>query len=407
MIWKGPRKYIRVLIVQIKEKRFLYVFLFIVLIILLLLPIKGIIIKPLIIIFYFIFLIQTALLLRRSYVCYILRAVIIVFLCFELIFGFLNSKKIITQTLGDGKYITREKFTLVDPKLGGYRLLPNCYRKRATEILNGDTVYDVYYSSDKYGRRIPEEVFYSSLNNTKNTKKKKHAVFLGCSHTFGEGLGCSSSFPYMFEINNPEYQSYNYGFSSWGPNQMALLFDEGINTLNNISIPEDSGFCLYSYIDDHMNRVYGGSTYLDFAGQTADVYVIDNKLITAPRSYIQRCFGQFLFNSETMRYFNVTFSYPKRERFYRRFADLINYSAKKYWDIKPHGYFYVGLYEYIWSADRDYSWLQYLDKKIKVIYVTTLPDINSNPIYKIQGDGHPSKALNAYYINEISKSIIK
>jgi len=275
-------------------------------------------------------------------------------------------------------------------------------KNRYTKISGSDTVYDVYYSSDEYGRRWSKESIPDSTGK-KNNLVKKHAIFLGCSFTFGDGLNDSSTFPDIFEYFHPAFKSYNYGVTGYAPNQICLLFDEGINTLNNYAVPEDSGFCIYTFIDDHLNRVYGNSEYLNRGERTPDVCVNNNKLIVKKRPRILIHISRFLNNSETMKYFRLTTSYPESDEFYKRFADLINYMAVKYRKIKPHGEFYVGLYP---GNAHDTSWVKFLDKNITVLNIPPPIDFETNlSSYIIEGDVHPTKKLNSYYTKEISKFI--
>ena len=182
------------------------------------------------------------------------------------------------------------------------------------------------------------------------------------------------------------------------------LFNEGINTINDRSVPEDSGFCMYTFIDDHLNRVYGGSLYLYNGGKTPDVNVINNKLVCEKRPKYLKDIAWFLNNSETMKYFNITNSYPKTIKFYKRFAGLINYIADKYWNVKPHNEFYVGLYPH---NATDTTWLRFLDEKIKVLKIPSPQDYDTNPSYMNKKFWHPKKGLNLYYEKEISKLIFK
>lgn len=401
----SPKTYMQKLKILLLDKRILYNILFIAFIILLIWPLKGEITHILIILFFISFIVQLILLIRKSYIFYIIRVLLIIFLCFEVFFGILNSKKIVKDKGGAGSFTYQENYTVKDPILG-YRFRSNCIKKRSTRIFQTDTVYNVYYSSDEFGRRISGG---GTENDTveENNLKTKHAIFLGCSFTFGDGLNYNSTFPFLFEYMHPDFKSYNYGFSGYGPHQSCLLFDEGVNTINNYTIPDDSGFCIYTYFDDHLNRVYGSSEYLASSvnATTPDVCADHNKLIHKKRSFLRICLAYFLSNSETMKYFNINFTCPQTTEFYGRFAGIINYTAMKYWEIKPHGEFYVGLYPGYYTHDT--AWIRSLDRNIKVLNIPPPIDIETDPSYKIKYDGHPAKKLNFYYVEEISKLIFK
>jgi len=314
-----------------------------------------------------------------------------IFLCVELFFAILNENKSFIQF--------NAKYFIISDSIIGWRNRPNSVNERCTLGIGKDTVYDVYYSTDGLGRRIPST---NDVDDTLSPEsvKNKHAIFLGCSFTFGSGLSYNSTFPALFEHMYPNFKSYNYGVHGYGPNHNCLLFDEGINTINNNTVPEDSGFCLYSYIGHHLNRVYGHTGGAYKYGYP-DVYVNNNKLTRKMKS---ERFYWFFNNSEVKQIFKINFTYPKTEAFYKRFAGIINYTAQKYWEIKPCGRFYVGLYPGNYISDT--TWIRFLDPKIKVLNIPPPVDFRYNPSYVIKNDGHPTKKLNLFYVRNFSKLIV-
>lgn len=387
----------------LQTKKNIIFFLLIISICLIICPLQSELKRYLVILFFISWIFQCLLLINRSFVFFIFRTLILVFLVFEIIFGYLNSKVIISNTYGDGRFIFQENYIYVDSVIG-VRVNPNISSVRSTEILYGDTLYDVYYSTDKYGRRISEDTMI--IDTTFNKIRTKHAIFLGCSFTFGMGLKYTSTFPYIFEKNHTAYKSYNYSYVGYAPHQNCLLFDNGINTLNNTSVPEDSGFCIYSYFDPHLERVYAGSKYLSWGSDSPDIYIENGQVVRHKRSKIKQYLAWILNNSETCKYFNIEFTYPKNEEFYRRFADIVNYTANKYYDMKPHGKFYVGLYPMSENI-KDTTWIKYLNRNITILNVAPPNDYETNLSYKILKDGHPSVKLNEYYERNFSKLIFK
>ena len=102
-----------------------------------------------------------------------------------------------------------------DPNGVGYRSIPN-HKVQVTKKTPREKIYDVTYNFDEFGRRkVPQ----------KNMgQRKKYAVFLGDSNTFGEGLEDNQTLPYFFSFYNPNYHSYNYAVEGNGPtNILALL----------------------------------------------------------------------------------------------------------------------------------------------------------------------------------------
>ena len=182
---------------------------------------------------------------------------------------------------------------------------------------------------------------------------------------------------------------------------MSLIFHDGVNTLNNLKVREDEGFALYTYLDVHLDRVYGGSNI-----GNPDVFIRNGELLLKKKSLVQKILLVYFGRSETLKYFNISFSYPGTESFYKRFADIINYSAQKYWEFKPEGDFYVGFYPGFFAKET--AWTKYLDKKIKVLYIDSPPDYETNLedyVIHPKVDRHPSKKLNTYYVNQIMNLI--
>ncbi|MES2645362.1 MAG: hypothetical protein V4717_00700 [Bacteroidota bacterium] len=336
--------------------------------------------------------VQYIFLLRKSYVFYLLRFGLITALLFEIFFGYLNKKNAVIEptTITDNWYIK-------DSVLG-WKFNRNQTNIKSILVNGNDTIYNVSYSSDSVGRRI--DIEDSNVN-----VKTKHAIFLGCSYTFGLGLNNDATFPSLFQQKEGEYQSYNYGFSGYGPHQVALLFSQGADVINKRTVHQDSGFALYSYMADHPTRVYGGSSYIPWGGTSPDVYIENDQLLIKQRSKFRNRVINLFNISATLKYFDVQYYYPNTENFAKRFADIINYSANQYWENFPAGNFYVGLYPQI---QNEYTWLKYLNKKIKVIEVPLPPDYLKNsaaylidPVY----DPHPTKKMNDFYIDYITKNM--
>jgi len=396
---KYLKKYINTLATLLKEKGILHFF---VLIFTLLIFLRGIDHKytfNLIVAFVFCFIIQSLFLLKKSYLFYLLRLLLVIFICFEMVFGRLNYRNESKRAKFD------EDTYNEDNSIIGYRLRSNINSYRSIKRIGNDTVYSALYSSDKYSRRIAEQIDTADTD----TLKTKHALFLGCSYTFGEGLPFKSTFSYLFEKNNPSYKSYNYGYKGYGPHQSALLFKDGVNTINNEAVEQQEGFAVYTFINDHLNRVYGGSVYLSYGHMTPDVYVIDKKLVSKKRSKYRLLLADFLKDSQTMRYFNFNFSYPKTESYYKRFADIINYIAEQYIMLFPKGNFYVGMFPNFYEVT-DTAWVKFLNPEVTVINVPTPPDFKQNRVdyivNPIHDSIHPNEKFNTYYVNYLSNCIV-
>jgi hypothetical protein len=352
---------------------------------------NNFVLKSFLVLFVLTFLIQNFLLLKKCYLLYIFRLILFFLIGFQIV------------------WVVQLKTTEREKKLGSTRELDERFGDRMRSNVQGEdmiglwkdeTLYHVLFSTDSVGRRISET---QTPTDTLSELPLKHAIFYGCSFTFGEGLSYSSTFPALFEQRHPDFKSYNYGVDGWGPQQSALLFDSRVNTINRSTIEEPNGFVLYTFISDHLERVYGGSLYFTWAPfSTPDVFVENDSLIVKPRNKSRLFLSRILNNVGLTRLLHINIQYPKTELFYKRFADILNYSAKKYWEMNPSGRFYVGVYPNY--PECDLTWIQYLDPKIKVLQPEVPADIKQNrDKYHIPHDGHPTEALNVYYVEKISE----
>lgn len=287
----------------------------------------------------------------------------------------------------------------------GFRVKPNQHDTQVTESIGEDTIFSVVFSTDSVSRRIPDDTFLRQ-DSIHAHSPGRHALFLGCSFTFGHGLMYSSTFPCLYEQLNPGYKSYNYGVPGFGPHQVALLFDQRTGIINDSSLREKGGFALYTYIDDHMNRVYGGSDYLYWwSHATRLIFVEHDSLVIHECSQFQLLVAKLITENGLCRHFGITLQYPHTQTFYKRFADIINYSARKYWELNPDNHFYIGIYP---GYGIDLNWTRYLDEKIILLKVEAPADYKDNQekyYLNKEYDRHPTGIFNVYYTNEITRLI--
>ena len=335
------------------------------------------------------FILQSLLLREKCYPLFIFRVLIVILLVIQV--GY-RIQQYASAVHAIGTYTQRD--TLL-----GHRIKPNLHNSWNGRTRRNDTIYNICFSSDSFSRRIPDDAFMEKyLMNP--THPNKHAMFFGCSFTFGEGLMYASTFPSLFESLNADYKSYNYGVPGYGPHQIALLFDKQINTINEEAVPEEKGFALYTYIDDHLNRVYGRNIYLRWNGDPSLVFIENDSLSIKRWSSTPEWYFKLVNEVNIFKMFYIG-AYPKEEAFYKRFADIVNYIAKKYWELKPGNHFYVGIYP---GYDKDLNWVQYLDGKIIVLRVEIPPDYDNKSKYEVHRyDYHPSGAANAYYAEELTR----
>jgi len=144
------------------------------------------------------------------------------------------------------------------------------------------------------------------------------------------------------------------------------------------TIKENNGCFIYTYIDDHLNRVYGGSDYLKYGSETSDVYIVKNNIILNSRSEIKNNICSTIRKSNFLDFFNVKLNYPKSDKFYLRFARILNYIFLRTKKLKPNSNFIIGIYP---KYGQDLKWIKFLNKKIRLIRVSTPKDFKEKKIY--------------------------
>ena len=146
------------------------------------------------------------------------------------------------QSLGE---FESEKYW-VSHNVLGYAGVPGA-KVRAAKIRGSQTLYDVTYHLDEYGRRvIPLE----------RSEEGSHPflLFFGGSITFGEGVEQNETWAYHVANSFEEYVPVNYAFHGWGPIQMLdTLFLRDLSA----EVAQRNGVALYLWHDSHLGRVTG------------------------------------------------------------------------------------------------------------------------------------------------------
>jgi hypothetical protein len=132
----------------------------------------------------------------------------------------------------------------------GYAIAKNT-RIRSTETLGNKTIYDVIYTTNKYGLRVsPHDLKDSSVilpNDFKNV------VFFGCSCTFGEGVQDNETWPFLFEEKSGgKYRSHNLAMEGYGPHQMLRILETKL--LDHIIADKQPSIAIYLALPQHIIR---------------------------------------------------------------------------------------------------------------------------------------------------------
>ena len=87
-------------------------------------------------------------------------------------------------------------------------------------------------------------------------KRSRQAIlFFGCSVTFGEGVADDETWPFYVSQMAKDFTVYNYGVFGYGPQQMLVKLQDP-ELLNEVD-EKKSAILVYTYIDNHIERVIG------------------------------------------------------------------------------------------------------------------------------------------------------
>lgn len=339
---------------------------------------------------------------KYDYTFYLLQTFIVLFIAFELIFLYVylhSERHSLTNKLLKNE-VSSESYYIHDP-LVSYRFKPNLDGVNSKLLVGEEIIYDVYYSSDRYWRRVEEW-------NKETQQADKHAIFLGGSYTFWEWLPYNWTIPYLFEKNTQNVQTYNYSFKWHWPHQLALLFPGYVDLINYQTIQEKDWYLIYVYIDDHHNRVYGWSRYLWYGSDTYQVKVENWELVLSERNPIHLLLAKIVRESATFKYFRISIMYPKSDNYYKQFTDIINYQYSEYISLFPNWEFYIALYPIDDTYERDRNWLKFLNKDIKIIDVPRPEDFSENLgkyIIHEKYERHATSKLNSYFTDYLIDTI--
>jgi hypothetical protein len=264
----------------------------------------------------------------------------------------------------------------------------------------GRLQYDVVYTFEKNGL-----CRYNPLNDRPPLPKQKHALFFGCSFVFGLWLADNETIAYWFSLYYPQYRTYNYAYSGYGPHRsLELVRAHNIRRIIN----EDHGIALYGYISDQVPRVAGTAHWMSYPD--APCFFINKKgqlackgsfRKTRPVRTLFLTAWDYIF--KYIHHDEYTWNMPRvTEKDYVLTVRIILELKNEYLKHFPHGRFIVLLYPesatdpYIRKYLREYQ-LEYVDM------AELLPFKRGTQAYQkyFSNDGHPTGALNRTIIRMI------
>ena len=281
----------------------------------------------------------------------------------------------------------------LDYKLG-YSIIPGTEINATNTVFAGSKKHicykDITYQSDRKGRRI-------SINQDFNSSK--HALFFGCSYTFGVGLPNEHTLPSNFQKHSDnKFKSYNYGQSGHCAAQMLLklrdpsMFDD---------IEKQNGCAVYLFINDHLKRSSGLYSFIKWYPWYPIFSIKENELQgpfywlsgNHPFKYklkLRQILDKF---SHTGRYLNKHFlnTCLSHEKATLTNIEIVKESYSLYKNLFPNNPFIVLNWPRSGAKDelKKLFEKEYSSRGIHFFTPETLPNMEMSLIHKY--DDHPSR----------------
>jgi hypothetical protein len=250
---------------------------------------------------------------------------------------------------------------------------------------------DVEYTVDAKGRRTTE--------NPNPDLSERHALFFGCSYTFGMGLPTESTLPSRFaEASKGRYRAYNYAVAGWGASQTYLILDDD-SVFDDVT--PASGIAIYGFIPDHLSRSTPYKLSRLIAIDHSPLFRLspNQKLIGPFRAdddddlaswmyWYARAEAESPLVRQSLRVRDV--SYINEHQAMDIVVRLLRESSDKYLKRFPDGRFYVLIWPRVDSKLNDLGYLikGLKDAALPTLRVPPLPDETRARIHP--RDGHPS-----------------
>ena len=243
-------------------------------------------------------------------------------------------------------------------------------------------LFDVVYRTDSLGRRLtPRETIVAPT---------RHALFFGCSATFGEGVEDRDTLPAQFERLRPSFRAYNYGFCGWGPQQ---AFEWTLDPSLPSQIAEPEGVAIYTYLVGHEDRAIGRMSVVTSWGRSMPCWELerDGSLARtgsfASAHPLRQKLYEIAARSEILRYLSIDLPLRRSDDSFRLVARLLRATANEYGKAFPRGRFYVVISP---SASPGIRILPYLKSEgLRVLDYSRLFDPMALGLF-IEGDRHPT-----------------
>lgn len=273
----------------------------------------------------------------------------------------------------------------------GFVLIPG-RNTDVVKLINGDTVYNVLYSVDSFGRRFSV--------GQKTTDSSEFLAFFGCSLTFGEGLDDSQTLPSLVCNASENVAVYNYACEGYGTNQV-LAQVSGRNLKEEI--PEKKGIGIYVYFDGHIGRNTGCMSVYNLWGENMPYYFLEegslkrNGSFNTGRPFVSLIY-KLLGKSSLLKLFHIDLPFGVRDKDILLTRKMILEIKNNFMDNFPSGEFITLIYP---GSGYCNKLLPLLEKSgIRYLDYSGLFSRQAKG-YFIPGDNHPSGKANQFLAEKI------
>ena len=284
-----------------------------------------------------------------------------------------------------------------DPFLG-YTLPENALISDEAELA-GKLLYQATYTTDAYHRRVTPIAHPEQRQN--------FLLFFGCSMTFGLGVYDDETMPFYVAQHASNYRPYNYGVAGYGPHHMLAQLQRGNLTKE---IHEKHGIAVYTFIDDHINRVLGAMREYIQSGVHVPIYTLDtqDRLVKQESATFERRLVSWLSwglgRSQILTHYHITFPpMPRmREEHIRLTARIIEEARKAFHQQFSSAEFYVLLYP---GVRRGKDLIPYLAQAgIKYLDYSNFIDW-PHPELTLQDNNHPTAQGHRLVAAQLAKDL--
>lgn len=257
------------------------------------------------------------------------------------------------------------------------------YRSTSHRKKDGSVIYDVFYTTDQFGRRLTPAAAPEV--------RSRHLIFFGCSFTHGEGVQDHETLPAQAALGLAGYQPYNYGFHGHGTSHMLRKMQS--QTLQH-EVGEKEGVLVYLFLDFHISRVIGSMRWVAGSGKLHPYYdlnardhIVYEGSFVQGRPSLQRVYEQFS-KSALLGLLGVDFPPAIADRHVHLTARIIGEARNHYQEQFPLGEFYVVIFPSSLHGDKLIRELK--DTDIKILDYSKLFDRHDSRYFLAAEDHHPS-----------------